>query len=332
MLPLVGDLVPPQRRASSLAIVGSGLALGMMIARILSGIVTNYTSWRNIYWIALGAQWVTLGVLFFTLPDYPAKNQGLKYLPLLWSMVVLFFEETLLVQACFLAFMISGVFTSFWTTLTFLLASPPYEYSSLEIGLFALIGVGAITLTPVWSRLITDRFVQLFSVILGLLVEFTGIVIGTFTGTLTVAGPIVQAMLMDTGSNFAQTANRSNVYSLDPKARNRLNTAYMVFSFAGQLTGTAVGNRLYAAGGWVWSGSCNIAFIGAALIVAFARGPREKGWVGWSGGWSLRRDNYSPKEKSAPAAEGGTLEETLPESPSDSGRAQQASTKTNSGA
>ncbi|RYP13611.1 hypothetical protein DL765_006812 [Monosporascus sp. GIB2] len=303
MLPLVGDLAPPHQRASSLSVVVSALALGLMIARVLSGIVANYTSWRNIYWLAFAAQYVTLGILFFTLPDYPAKNKGLEYFPLLRSMVVLVVKEPLLAQACFIGFMLSAAFTSFWTTLTFLLASPPYEYSSLEVGLFAFIGIAVILLAPVWSRLITDRFVQLFSVILGLLIDFTGNVIGTFTGTTTVAGPIVQAIMMDTGANFAHTANRSNVYSLDPKARNRINTAYMVFAFAGQLTGTAVGNRLYAEGGWVWSGSCNIAFLGAALIVAAIRGPRETGWIGWSGGWDIGRDDLPDKKNTSTGTE-----------------------------
>ena len=148
ILPLVGDLVPPHRRASALAIVGSGLALGVMIARVLSGIVANYTSWRNIYWFAFAAQWATLGILFFTLPDFPAKNRGLRYFPLLWSMVVLVFKEALLAQACLIGFMISSAWPSFWTTLTFLLASSPYNYSTLIIGLFSLLSVLAMILVP----------------------------------------------------------------------------------------------------------------------------------------------------------------------------------------
>ncbi|KAK8901395.1 hypothetical protein QC760_009839, partial [Botrytis cinerea] len=49
MLPLVGDLAPPNRRATCLAIVSSGLLLGLLIARLLSGILTQYTTWRTIY-------------------------------------------------------------------------------------------------------------------------------------------------------------------------------------------------------------------------------------------------------------------------------------------
>ncbi|KAI1104357.1 MFS general substrate transporter [Jackrogersella minutella] len=290
MLPLVGDLVPAHRRASSLSIVVSGLALGLLIARVLSGIVANFTSWRNIYWLAFGAQYLTLVLLFFFLPDYPAKNKGLNYFKVLWGMAVMAITEPLLTQACLIGFLLSAAFTSFWTTLTFLLASPPYEYSSLEIGCFAFIGIVVVALAPIWSRLITDRFQFLFSVVLGLTFELVGIVISTFTGSFTVAGPIIHAIMMDSGANFAHTANRSNIYNLDSKARNRINTVYMVFAFGGQIMGTAVGNRLYAQGGWVWSGSSNIAFIGVAIIIGIIRGPRETGWIGWSNGWSIKKD------------------------------------------
>lgn len=306
MLPLVGDLAPAHRRASSLSIIVSGLALGLLVARVLSGVVANFTAWRNIYWIALGAQYLTFIILFFTLPDYPAKNKGLNYFKALRKMALLVVEEPLLIQACLLGFLLSAAFTNFWTTLTFLLASPPYSYSSLEIGLFAFIGIAVISLAPIWSRLITDKFVFLFSSILGLSFELVGIVIGTFIGTFTVAGPIIQAIFMDTGANFAHTANRSNIYGLDPKARNRVNTVYMVFSFAGQLTGTAAGNRLYAQGGWTWSSSMNIGLIGVGILVGLVRGPRESGWVGWKGGWNIRRDeNVTEKAGQQVAEEAG---------------------------
>ncbi|KAI1866666.1 uncharacterized protein JN550_007519 [Neoarthrinium moseri] len=302
MLPLVGDLAPPHKRASSLSIVVSGLALGMLIARVLSGILANFTSWRNIYWFSFGAQYLILILLFFTLPDYPAKDPGLPYFNLLWDIVSMVVKEPLLLQTCLIGYLLSAAFTSFWTTLTFLLASPPYLYSSLEIGFFAFIGIAVITLGPLWSRLITDRFMPLFSVVLGLSFEISGIIVGTFIGTWTVAGPIVQAIMMDTGANFAHTANRTNVYNhLSPKKRNRVNTAYMVFSFAGQLTGTAVGNRLYAQGGWIWSGSCNIAFIGFAIVLCFLRGPRETGWIGWRGGWNVRRSEVVEADKVNPS-------------------------------
>ncbi|CCF41144.1 major facilitator superfamily transporter [Colletotrichum higginsianum] len=309
MLPLVADMAPAHRKASSLSITTSGLMLGMLIARLLSGIVANYTSWRTIYWVSFGAQYAILILLFFFLPDYPSKNpDGLNYFRALWTIVTMLFTEPVLVQACLIGFFISAIFTSFWTTLTFLLASPPYEYSSITIGLFSLIGIAAICGGPVYGRLIMDRYVPFLSSVLGQVVIFVGCVVGAFTGEFTVAGPVVQAICIDMGIQTAQTANRTSIYTINAKARNRVNTAYMVCVFCGQLTGTAVGNRLYAQGGWKYSGGASVGFIGLSIIITMLKGPRETRWVGWSGGHKLRRDDVAKKPEPVSPEDGrGTM-------------------------
>jgi predicted MFS family arabinose efflux permease len=296
MLPLVGDLAPAHRRATALSIVVSGLLGGILIARLLSGILTQYTSWRSIYWFSFGVQYLIFILLFFYMPDYPSTNpEGLNYFKMLFSILRMVVKHPVLVQACLVGFLVGSSFTSYWTTLTFLLSSPPYSYDSVTIGLFALIGIGAMCFGPFYSKVIIDRFVPLFSVILGLTYCITGVIIGTYTGKFTIAGPIIQAFAIDLGLQTSQIANRSAIYSIEPKARNRVNTAYMVSTFCGQLTGTAVGNKLYARGGWVASGSASVGFIGVALLVCFSRAPWEKGWVGWKGGWSIRRRDLGPK-------------------------------------
>ena len=300
MLPLVGDLAPPNRRATALSIVVSGLLLGILIARVLSGVVTNYTSWRNIYWLAFALQYLILILLWFFLPDYPSTNpHGLNYFKMLWSIISMLFKHPVLVQACLVGFCTSTVFTSYWTTLTFLLSSSPYNYSPLYIGLFALIGIFAMCFGPPYSRLVIDKIAPLYSVIFGELMCITGIVIGTYTGTFTVAGPIIQAFLIDLGLQTSQIANRTAIYAIEPKARNRVNTAYMVSVFCGQLVGTSVGNSLYARGGWIRSGSASVGFIGLALVFCFAKGPREPGWIGWRGGWGIKRTDLGPTIESS---------------------------------
>ncbi|KAK4249226.1 major facilitator superfamily domain-containing protein [Corynascus novoguineensis] len=322
MLPLVGDLAPAHRRASSLAVVVSGLSLGILVARILSGVLAeaagakDENDWRGIYWFGLGAQWLVLALLYIWMPDYPSKNPDKtmlrSYPGMLASIARLLVTEPLLLQAALVAFLLSAVFTSYWTTLSFLLASPPFGYSSLIIGLFGLIGVVVILAAPVYSRLVLDKIQPLVSAVVGLTLELVGVIVGTFTGSFHVAGPVVQAIAIDLGSQFTQIGNRAAIYAIQPKARNRVNTAYMLSAFSGQLTGTAVGNRLYAQGGWVYSGSCSIGFIALALIICVARGPRETGWVGWSGGWSTRRDDLPVKgtqsNPESPAAEAVPLD------------------------
>lgn len=267
MLPLVGDIAPAHRKGAALSIVVSGLMLGMLVARLLSGIVANFTDWRNIYWLSFGAQCLLVILLFCCMPDYPSTNpDGLNYFYALWTIVKMLFTQPLLVQACLISFLCSAVFTCFWTTLTFLLASPPYEFDSLIIGLFSLIGLVGIVGGPLYGRYVIDRIVPLISSIIGQVLAATGVVVGTFAGNHTVAGPVIQAICGDTGIQMAQISNRAAIYTINPKARNRVNTAYMVAAFCGQLTGTAVGNRLYAQGGWLYSGGASSMFPFGALL------------------------------------------------------------------
>ena len=290
MLPLVGDLAPPHRRASALSIVVAGFMLGILVARVISGTITNYVSWRIVYWLSLGLQYIIFVLLWFFMPDYPSTNPaGINYFRMLFSILQILWKSPVLVQSCLIGFFTSASFTAYWTTLTFLLASPPYQYSSLVIGLFALIGIAAMLLSPFYARQVIDRFVPLFSVFLGEMLALIGICIGTYTGTFTVAGPIIQAFLLDMGLQTSQIANRSAIYSIAPKARNRVNTAFMVSVFCGQLVGTAAGNHLYASGGWIASGSYSVGSIGMALLCCAVRGPWQEGWFGWDKGSKITK-------------------------------------------
>ncbi|KAL8779202.1 MAG: hypothetical protein Q9213_007048 [Squamulea squamosa] len=318
VLPLVGDLAPSHRRATALSVVSSGLLLGLLFARLLSGVVTEYTAWRNIYWLSFGLQYLIFALLWFFMPDYPSTNpDGINYFRILYSILQIFINHPLLVQACLVGFCTSTTFTSFWTTLTFLLSAPPYEYSTLIIGLFALIGIASMFLGPVWSRFVTDRFIPLFSVILGLFICLAGTCIGTYTGTFTVVGPIIQAFFLDFGIQTAMIANRSAIYSILPKARNRVNTAYMISAFCGQLTGTAVGNHIFAIGGWTSSGSTSVGFLVMALLLCVVRGPRETRWVGWSGGWQIRKAGDVARKEDEEKGKKDTGEEVSAETSQD---------------
>ncbi|KAI0407130.1 hypothetical protein F4802DRAFT_612215 [Xylaria palmicola] len=173
-------------------------------------------------------------------------------------------------------------------TLTFQLAGV-FHLSTLAIGLFALGGISPVFLNPLVSRLVTSRIHTHGTLLVALLFTLATVLFGTFVGTFSLAGPIAWTLLGDLGMNTVVVANRMAISAVDPTAHNAVNAVYMVFTFGGQLFGTAVGNTLYAKGGWTWSGALNIAQLTTALLLLVARGPHEEGWVGWSGGWDMRR-------------------------------------------
>jgi predicted MFS family arabinose efflux permease len=91
----------------------------------------------------------------------------------------------------------------------------------------------------------------------------------------TLAGLIAGIILVDIGVQAGHVANQSRIYSLDPTARGRLNTFYMVSFFIGGALGSYFGPLGFTVGGW--TGFC--AFPLAALAVAlvyFMRAERNR--------------------------------------------------------
>lgn len=80
--------------------------------------------------MSVGVQGAILLVLYAVLPDWPAKNVGMGYGGILWTMGKYSVTEPVLVQASLMQFCASACFNNFWVTLTFLLGGPPYNYST----------------------------------------------------------------------------------------------------------------------------------------------------------------------------------------------------------
>ncbi|KAK8069082.1 MFS general substrate transporter [Apiospora phragmitis] len=280
MFPIAVQYAPPRHRATMISIVMSGIVFGILVARLLSGIITQYSSWRNVYWLSFGLQALIFVLLFVMMPDYPILRPGGSYPHTLLTIVKMPLRHPVLTQQSLIAFLTMGMFTS-WG---------PFHLSTLAVALFALIGITPVFLNPVVSRYVTSRIHPTGTLLLAHSVAtIPAVVVGTFVGTFSLAGPVVWAFLGDLGMTTVVVANRMAIASVDLTAQNAVNSVYMVSTFCGQLFGTALGNRLYAEGGWVHSGALGIGLVGLSLVVTIVRGPHEKRWLGWRGGWDLSR-------------------------------------------
>ena len=130
LMPFAADLAPPERRASALSIVLAGLLFGVLLARVLAGVIANFVTWRAVYWLSFGLQSSILVTLYLMLPDWPAKNKNLTYGKILWTMGRFLVTEPLLIQSALISMCSMAAFTNFWVTLTFLLGGPNYNYST----------------------------------------------------------------------------------------------------------------------------------------------------------------------------------------------------------
>ena len=280
--------------------MSTGPTLGIFIGRVISGIVADHTSWRNVYWLGLALQSVVLVLLFIFMPEYGSLNPPIKtidllvsYPKVLWSIITLYYRHPTLVQAGLLSFSTFFAVSSFWTTVTFLLSDPPYFYNSSKIGLLGLIGIATMFAAPLCGKYIVQPIGEpLLSAGVGKIVSLIGIVLGTFLGAGrvgSIAGPIIQATLLDIGLVVLQISNRVALHPLEPEMRNRVNTAFVSVLYLGNLAGTKLGAVVYHNGGWIPTGGVSIAVVVFGFIIIGLRGPYESRWVGWRGGWKPKR-------------------------------------------
>ncbi|KAL1718647.1 major facilitator superfamily domain-containing protein [Schizophyllum commune] len=311
LMPLAADLAPPARRASALALVLAGLLLGVLVARVLAGIVAQFSGWRVVYYVAIGVQAFILVWCWAIIPDVPRKNRGLTYWHILVSMGRFAVTEPALIQACLINIASSAVFASFWVTLTFLLGGPPYNYDTLVIGLFGLVGMLGIAASPLVGRAV-DGLVpwnaSLISIIA--LIVFQAIQVGA--NGINVAAVIIGAFGLDVFRQMLQVSLTTAILTIflriDANARARLNAVLILSLFLGQVMGTAAGTHVFTKYGWRACAGLSMGWCGWQLLILLARGPRcaRKTWVGWEGGWgSWKEGKEGPTEAkgSAPSTE-----------------------------
>jgi predicted MFS family arabinose efflux permease len=272
LIPFAADLSSPGQQGRTIGTILSGVLLGILLARTVSGVVAAHFGWRTMYYLASGLVLIFAVLLGAKLPhvDRPSPASYRESILEIWQTVL---RSAKLRQVCFIAGMFFASFSAFWTTLVFLLESPPYHYGSQAAGLFGLIGAVGAAVAPIAGRLSDERSPRfVVQIAIGLVVlAFVLFWFGTRSLSALIAGVIV----LDAGIQAAQVANQSRVFGLAPHARNRVNTIYMIGYFSGGAIGSLAGSWAWA--GWGWQGVC---VVGLAMMVlaAFAlvlRGPEE---------------------------------------------------------
>ncbi|KAG8214846.1 major facilitator superfamily domain-containing protein [Butyriboletus roseoflavus] len=290
LMPLAADLATPERRASALSVVLSGLMLGILIARVLAGIIGNFNTWRIVYYMAIGVQCLVLVGAYFVLPDYPAKNRDLTYLNILYTMAKYAVTEPLVIQTALINIASSACFTSFWVTLTFLLGGPPYYYSTLAIGLFGLVGMFGVLLGPFAGRLI-DNLVPWYATLVATFVLLVFQSVQTAAGGINVSAVIIACFGLDVARQMQQVSLSTAVLSISSAARARLNAILILSLFIGQVMGTSVGTQVFVQHGWRACSLLMLALYAFQLGMLVLRGPHcpRNYWFGWAGGFEARK-------------------------------------------
>ena len=265
IVPFAASLARPHERGHIVGTVMSGLLIGVLLARIVSGFVGEHFGWQTMYWIA-AAMMIALAItLRLLLPTDHSSKKAMSYPQLLRSLWELITSEQVLQEASILGALAFGSFSLFWVSLPFLLETPPYHYGSDVTGLLSLAGIAG-ALAALFVGKFADRRDARYANGFGLIIVLLSFILMWFIGQW-IIGLIIGAVLLDLGAQSNQIANQSRIYSINPAARNRLNTVYMFAFFIGGSLGSLLGTF-----GWSiakWNGVCGIACLMLIAALAF---------------------------------------------------------------
>lgn len=261
-VPFAAVLAPSSVRGKVVGTVMSGLLIGILLSRTVSGFVGVELGWRAIYWIASGVMLVLAIAVFKILPkSQPAVV--LTYQQLIRSMLKLL-REPVLQEASIAGAMVFGAFSVFWSTLVFLLEQPPYEYGSEVVGLFGLIGVVGAAAAPLAGKF-ADRRSPRLAIAFGLITT-TGSFLMFWSFGYRLWGLIVGSILLSLGVQVTTVSNQALLYKLPEEKHSRLNALFITFYFVGGAVGSFLG--AYGWRIWQWSGVCAVGLL--LSIIAFS--------------------------------------------------------------
>jgi predicted MFS family arabinose efflux permease len=264
LVPFAASLASEQERGRVVGTVMSGLLIGILLARTFSGLIAEVAGWRTVFVVA-GVMVLGLSArLSRRLPDERSRP-SIVYRELLGSVVHLMRTEPLLRLRSAIGALAFATFNVVWTSLAFLLAGPPYHESEAVIGLFGLLGAAG-ALAASFSGRLADRGLERW-VSGGALAVTAASMALLALGSDRLWALIAGILLVDLGIQAVHIQNQQLIFGIDPAARSRLNTGYMVSYFIGGAIGSAATGLAYAAGGWASVMTLGACFSGAGLLL-----------------------------------------------------------------
>lgn len=234
-------------RGKTVGTILSGLLVGILGARVLSGWVATHWGWTTVYKVSAAMCFILFLLLKRYLPDVKSTFQG-NYISLLRSTLSQLKKHPLLREAALMGALLFGTFCSFWTTITFHLSGAPFHYDSAQIGLFGLVAITGALMAPLVGR-IADRGKVRFALKISTILTLASAILFKYC-SFSLAGMIAAIILLDVGVQGAQVSNIARIYGLDKDSGSRINTVFMTSYFLGGAIGTAIGLYCWSHGGW----------------------------------------------------------------------------------
>ncbi|MEU9690012.1 MFS transporter [Amycolatopsis japonica] len=269
LVAFAASLAAPAERGRVVGLVTTGVVLGILLARTVSGTLADLAGWRAVYVVSAAVTVVIAIVLYRILPA-TAGGKTMNYGRLLRSTLSLFAEEPVFRTRGMLALLIFAAFGTLWSSVALPLSEDGLSHTA--IGAFGLAGAaGALAAAPAGRLADRGRARWTTGLALGLLL-LSWVPLG-FTRT-SLWALVVGAILLDLAVQAVHVTSQTLIYPLRPDAGSRLIGGYMIFYSVGSGLGAIGSTAVYAVAGWTGVCLLGAAFSALALVVWSVRDVR----------------------------------------------------------
>ncbi|MEC5398421.1 MFS transporter [Uliginosibacterium sp. H1] len=270
-VPAAAAIAPEAQRGRIVGTVMTGLLLGILLSRVVSGVFSDWLGWRAMF-VAAGIALAVFGVVAWRrLPDFPPTTT-LSYPALIGSLLTLWRKHPALRRAALTQAFLSAAFSAFWSTLAVMLSQPPFGYGSSVAGLFGLAGALGALCAPLAGAMADRKGPELvIRLSAGLvIVSFGAFALAPHNLWILVLG----TLLFDLGVQAGLIAHQSIIYGLDAGARSRLTALLITAMFIGMAVGSALGSVVLESAGWRGLSLLAAGFGVVALVLRLLPGRR----------------------------------------------------------
>ncbi len=255
----------PHEQGRVVGTAQGGVFIGLLLARVFAGGVSDLAGWRGVYFCAALLMLAIAIPLWRRLPVLPPASRALSYPRLLASMLTLLRDEKVLQVRGILALLMFAAFNIFWSALVLPLSAPPYSFSHTAIGAFGLAGVvGALAAARAgqWADRGYARRTSGLALLALLLAWWPLSLMPVSLWALAIG-----IVLLDLGGQALHVTNQSLIFRTRPDAHSRLVGLYMLFYAVGSGLGAIGTTVTYAHFGW--QGVCMLGALVSLLALLF---------------------------------------------------------------
>lgn len=266
----------PHEQGRVVGAAQGGVFIGLLLARVFAGGVSDLAGWRGVYLCAAALVLALALPLWRRLPVVTADPQAASYLRLVASMLTLLRTERVLQVRGLLALLMFAAFNIFWSALVWPLSAPPHDFSHTAIGAFGLVGVvGALAAGRAgrWADSGLGQRTSAAALAALLLAWWPLSLLDWSLGAL-----VVGIVLLDLGGQALHVTNQSLILRSRPGAHGRLLGLYMLFYAVGSGLGAIGSTLVYARAGW--QGVCLLGASVSLLALLFWCATQAGAWAG----------------------------------------------------